>query len=151
MKIWLLTHKEELKKATGTGQLVKKILEDDCKIIEWSRVSPSQAILNLLPSNTLLVYPSEEKHKLSVTTKLNFDNVIIIDGTWQQAKKIYNRSPYLKKFQHYEIEGVKSVYTKRRNQKNTGLCTAEVAVHILTENQHSGASNLVKQFLEFNQ
>ncbi|ETX09501.1 hypothetical protein MUS1_08335 [Marinomonas ushuaiensis DSM 15871] len=152
MKIWLLTHTEELKKTSGTGKLVKDTLKNDCEIIEWSRVSPEQAILDLPPTNTLLIYPYEEAQKtLSTTPVSNIDNIIIIDGTWQQARKIYNRSPYLKKFQHYEIKGVTSVYCKRRNQKNTGLCTAEVAIHILTEYQHSAAGKLSKQFLEFNQ
>jgi len=152
MKVWLLTHTEELKKTSGTGQLVKATLEDDCEIIEWSRVFPDQAILNLPPTNTLLIYPcEEEQNTLSITSQLNVDNVIIIDGTWQQARKIYNRSPYLKQFRHYEIKGLTSVYGKRRNQKNTGLCTAEVVIHILREHQHSAAEQLSKQFFEFNQ
>lgn len=153
MKIWLLTHTEELKKATGTGQLVKNALGNDCEIIKWSRVSPEQAILDLPPANTLLIYPYEkDQNTLSVITpQPSFDNVIIIDGTWQQARKIYNRSPYLKKFQHYEIKGVTSAYSKRRNQKNTGLCTAEVVIHILTECQHPVAGKLSNQFCEFNQ
>lgn len=152
MKIWLLTHTEELKKASGTGKLVKDALKSECEIVEWSRVSPEQAILDLSPTNTLLIYPSEgEQNTLSTTPPINTDNVIIIDGTWQQARKIYNRSPYLKKFQHYEIKDATSLYSKRRNQKNTGLCTAEVAIHILIEYQHPAAETLSKQFFEFNQ
>lgn len=152
MKIWLLTHTEELKKSSGTGKLVKNVLGNDCKIIEWSRISPEQTILDLSPVNTLLIYPcEEEQNTLSITPQEVPDNIIIIDGTWQQAKKIYNRSPYLKKFPHYEIKGVKSVYSKRRNQKNTGLCTAEVAIHILAAHQRPEAAQLSKQFFEFNQ
>jgi DTW domain-containing protein YfiP len=152
MKIWLLTHAEELKKTSGTGKLVKKTLGKECEIIEWSRVAPNEAILNLSPSDTLLIYLSEnEEQKTLNDSQISNENIIIIDGTWQQARKMYNQSPYLQKFQHHEIKGIKSSYTKRRNQKNIGLCTAEVAIHILTEYKHPAALELSNKFTEFNQ
>ncbi|WP_111638796.1 DTW domain-containing protein [Marinomonas shanghaiensis] len=152
MKIWLLTHSEELKKPSGTGKIVKDVLESESDIIVWSRVNPSEAILALSPNNTLLVYPCESEQQRSlISLTPAIDNIIIIDGTWQQAKKIYNQSPYLKTFPHYEIQGVKSLYKKRRNQKNIGLCTAEVAIHLLTEYKHPAASSLLEKFTEFNQ
>ena len=152
MKIWLLTHSEELKKASGTGRLVSEVLENECEIIIWSRVTPSEAILNLPPSSTLLIYLRENEAQADITLRPSeIENILIIDGTWQQARKIYNQSPYLKKFQHYEINNVKSLYTKRRNQKNIGLCTAEVAIHMLTKYQHPAASELSNKFTEFNQ
>lgn len=152
MKIWLLTHSEELKKPSGTGKIVKDTLENECEIIVWSRVNSSEAILALSVNNTLLVYPCENEQQRSlIGLTPTIDNIIIIDGTWQQAKKIYNQSPYLKAFSHYEIQGVKSLYKKRRNQKNIGLCTAEVAIHLLTERKHPAASSLLEKFTEFNQ
>jgi DTW domain-containing protein YfiP len=152
MKFWLLTHTEELKKTTGTGKLIKETLGDDCDIIVWSRVLPCEAILNLSPDNTLLIYPHENDQNTNIFDTLqNIENIIIIDGTWQQARKIYNQSPYLKVFPHKEIQGVKSIYSKRRNQKNIGLCTAEVAIHLLNEQKHPSAQDLLDNFLEFNQ
>jgi len=89
MKIWLLTHSEELKKTSGTGKIVKDVLESESDIIVWSRVNPSEAILNLSPNNTLLVYPCENEQQRSLMSLTPaIDNIIIIDGTWQQAKKI---------------------------------------------------------------
>nr|WP_269777525.1 MULTISPECIES: tRNA-uridine aminocarboxypropyltransferase [unclassified Marinomonas] len=152
MKIWLLTHSEELKKASGTGRLVKETLGKECEIIVWSRVAPDEAILNLSPSDTLLIYLCENEEQKAVSdSQISKNNTIIIDGTWQQARKIYNQSPYLQKFKHHEIQGVKSVYNKRRNQKNIGLCTAEVAIHILTEYKHPAAEELSNKFTKFNQ
>lgn len=152
MKIWLLTHSEELKKPSGTGKIVKETIESECEIIVWSRVDPSTAILALTPANTILVYPCKNEQQTSLTDLTpTVDNIIIIDGTWQQAKKMYNQSPYLKAFAHYEIKGIKSLYQKRRNQKDIGLCTAEVAIHLLTEYKHPAASSLLEKFTEFNQ
>lgn len=152
MKIWLLTHSEELKKPSGTGKLVKEVLNDECEVVVWSRVSPSIDILNLSPSNTLLIYLCKnEQQRFCEDISQSINNIIIIDGTWQQAQKIYNKSPYLHKFKHYEIQGVTSIYTKRRNQKNIGLCTAEVATQLLNEYKHPAASTLFNKFIEFNQ
>ncbi|MBR7890024.1 DTW domain-containing protein [Marinomonas sp. A79] len=152
MKIWLLTHSEEIKKTTGTGPLVKSALGLQCEIVVWSRVSPDEAILNLPNNTTLLIYPKVQAETISYDTVFSeIENIIILDGTWQQARKMYNQSPYLQRLTHYEIHGVKSVYNKRRNQKETGLCTAEVAIHLLQKNNHPAAPRLVDDFHRFNQ
>ncbi|MCV2403733.1 DTW domain-containing protein [Marinomonas sp. C2222] len=150
MKIWLLTHSEELKKTTGTGPLVKELLKHECEIIEWSRVEPNQKIIELSAEDTVLIYPSDSMENSTVHSTSIVNNIIIIDGTWQQARKIYNRSPYLKAFPHYEIQGESSIYSKRQNQKNTGLCTAEVAIYSLKQREHPMADELLNHFLEFN-
>jgi len=153
MKIWLLTHSEELKKSTGTGKLVKDTLSDDCEVIVWSRVLPNDELVSLSTKDTILVYPYDNELQQSTDTPELSDakNIIILDGTWQQARKMYNQSPYLKVFQHKEITGLTSVYSKRRNQKNTGLCTAEVAIYILTEQKHPLLTQLIDSFSIFNQ
>lgn len=152
MKFWLLTHTEELKKTTGTGKLIKETLDEYCEIIPWSRVTPSESILTLSPNNTVLIYPNENDQATSFNSDTSqIENIIIIDGTWQQARKIYNRSPYLHAFPHKEIQDVKSIYTKRRNQKSIGLCTAEVAIYLLDERDHPSTKALRDRFLEFNQ
>lgn len=152
MKIWLLTHSEELKKTTGTGKLIKQSLGNDCEIIEWSRVAQNNSVATLPLDKTLLIYLCEnEEQKYTSESSLTIENIVIIDGTWQQARKMYNQSPYLKRFKHYEIVGLTSVYSKRRNQKNIGLCTAEVAIHLLSKYKHPATSTLQSAFYEFNQ
>ncbi|AEF53743.1 tRNA-uridine aminocarboxypropyltransferase [Marinomonas posidonica] len=152
MKLWLITHSEELKKSSGTGKLVKEALQQDCEIIEWSRVDPHPAILALNKQDTLLIYPIDQTQKQSSHSLYTpIKHLIILDGTWQQARKIYNRSPYLHDFTHHEIQNSQSTYSKRRNQKQTGLCTAEVAIHLLTEYQHPATSKLQQAYTNFNQ
>ncbi|KZN12311.1 DTW domain-containing protein [Marinomonas sp. TW1] len=152
MKLWLITHSEELKKSTGTGKLVKEALKQDCEIIEWSRVEPHPEVLALDKQNTLLVYPiNQAQEPTQAMINPPVKHLIIIDGTWQQARKIYNRSPYLHDFAHHEILNIQSTYSKRRNQKQTGLCTAEVAIHLLTEHKHPAATKLQQAYDDFNQ
>ncbi|REG82997.1 DTW domain-containing protein [Marinomonas pollencensis] len=152
MKIWLLTHSEELKKESGTGKLVKSALADQCHVIVWARKEPDPQILALDPLNTAIVYlKTPTSPRLEKDQVCDIQNIIILDGTWQQARKMYNQSPYLARFPHYEIQGENSVYTKRRNQKESGLCTAEVAIHLLKEANDPQAAALQQSFLTFNQ
>ncbi len=152
MKIWLLTHSEELKKTSATGPLVKQELGAECSIITWSRVCPAKEIIELPKEKTILVYLTDELSKqANEADALNAEHIILIDGTWQQARKMYNQSPYLHELKHYQIKGEKSVFQKRRNQKDFGLCTAEVALHFLKKRQHPKLLPLQYSFNEFNQ
>ena len=57
---------------------------------------------------------------------------IILDGTWQEAKKILNKSVWLQAIPqaHLNITS-ESSYTLRRNQDSGHLCTCEVGVELL--------------------
>lgn len=152
MFIWLLTHSEELKKKSGTGFLIRKVLPNHSKVIEWSRVQPNMEITDLNPETTAIVYFStSETANLTQENICNIKDIIILDGTWQQAKKMYNQSPYLARFMHYEIHGEKSSYIKRKNQKADGLCTAEVAIHLLKKVANPKSAELEAAFNLFNQ
>lgn len=131
MHILLLTHSRELNKQTNTGSLVAQVLGDRCQLITWNRVEPDQALLHRIENESMaLLYPSEDAELLM--DGIDFNACIIIDGTWQEAQKIYNRSPYLKKLKKIKINSPQqSVYSLRRNQKKGGLCTAECAAQVL--------------------
>jgi len=137
MHFILLTHSRELAKKSATGPLIKQILPDQCDIIEWSRTSADDRLtLTLDKKRTLLIYPEAKlvAQQIQSTDDLSqFDTFIILDGTWQEARKMYNRSPYLHSLAHYALNvDYPSRYTLRRNQKSIGLCTAEVAIELLS-------------------
>lgn len=157
MHFILLTHSRELTKKSATGPLIKQILPNQCDIIEWSRTSADDRLtLTLNKERTLLIYPEAkmDSQKVQDTTNLSqFDTFIILDGTWQEARKIYNRSPYLHALKHYALNvDSPSRYKLRRNQKSIGLCTAEVAIELLIQKQYSSdAKALDIAFTNFNQ
>jgi len=134
MNIYLLTHPREVNKKTNTGALVAEVLADNCHVFIWDRVSPNPELLSRIEHESVaLLYPTEDS--TPVDSCESFDSVIILDGTWQEAQKMYNRSPYLKSLKKIKLtpEEVSS-YTLRRNQKASGLCTAECAIEILKLN-----------------
>lgn len=151
MFISLLTHAKELNKNTGTGKLVKEALKNQCDIITWSRTEPNKELLEriqTLPS--LLLYPTGNENGLAVEIEWpqnEYSHIILLDGTWQEARKIYNRSPYLQTLPNHTFEvDYESVYCLRKNQKKIGLCTAEVVLELLKRQALQHEFNLLTEY-----
>ena len=142
MQIILLTHSREVLKKTNTGQLVEQVLPATRKII-WQRTEPDNYLLSLIASNnTALLYPYDkscaEKKLCDHFSPTDFDNLILIDSTWQEARKIYNRSPYLQALPRVQLSTDNtSNYSLRRNQLEGGLCTAECVIELLRQSKQT--------------
>ena len=179
INIFLLTHSREIAKATNTGRLVTQALSAgnsenvSAKILLWSRTQPDPLLLSSIETApTLLLYPSEAALlEPSASTNIKTEqpllinqpvtaenpleeatNFIVLDGTWQQARKIYNKSPYLKNLQRLHLTSItQSRYSLRRNQKSSGLCTAESVIELLKLkgcfNSAESLESLYSQFL----
>lgn len=132
MQIILLTHSREISKKSNTGQLVEQLVPLTRKII-WQRTEPDDYLLKLIESgNTALLYPAENSQGTSVLAE--FENFILIDSTWQEARKIFNRSQYLQQLPRIQLStNNASKYALRRNQVDGGLCTAECAIELLKQ------------------
>ena len=131
MNIILLTHKKELAKKTNTGSLVVDFFPENAQVIIWDRVKPDPTLLELINNGSVaLLYPVAGSELVSEA--IDYNNYIIIDGTWQQAQKIYNHSPYLKDLPTVKVAvDNPSAYHLRRNQRAGCLCTAECVIELL--------------------
>lgn len=150
MKLFLLTHQNELHRKTNTGALAVELLDDDVEVVLWERTKPNKKLLHFIEQGRVaLLYPHEQSQTLCETTP--YDAYIIIDSTWQEAQKIYNKSPYLHDLPCVKIQrDKKSVYTLRRNQKEYGLCTAEIVAEVLkSKSMFDLAEDLEKMLLDF--
>ena len=76
---------------------------------------------------------------------------ILIDGTWHEARKIHQRSPYLQKARRVCLKPTgESRYNLRKNQKEACLCTAECVIDILrSKGEMEQAERLQERFLSF--
>ena len=121
MNIFLLTHQRERFKKTNTGSLVVDALGEKAQVVIWDRVAPDPELLRAIDEGSVaLLYPAA--NSLLVSEAMDYENYIIIDGTWQEAQKIYNRSPYLKGLPTVKIAVDRpSAYHLRRNQER-GVC-----------------------------
>ncbi len=150
MKFTLLTHFKEFEKRSNTGRLVLDVLGSEAEQLRWDRMNPPTALLEEIEAGGVaLVYPGvvdESDGDLGDITRF-----ILIDGTWHEARKIHQRSPYLQKVRRIGITPTgKSRYTLRKNQKEDCLCTAECVIEILRSvGDDAAADRLEEGFLAF--
>lgn len=150
MKIFLLTHEREFHRATNTGSLALDGSNEMVERILWERVNPNQELVRLIENNeALLLYSQGES---SSTIVKEYENIIIIDGTWQESRKVFNKSPYLKQAAQFTLETPNdSSYKLRRNQPKGGLCTIECIIEVLRiKGENKMASELELKFEKFN-
>ena len=149
MNIYLLTHSRELRRKTNTGGLVKQVLGKQCSIFEWQRKQPSAELLqHIQDENIALLYPHADSQELG-TQDNPFDSYILIDATWQEAQKMYNHSPYLHELPKVSLKpDTPSIYSLRRNQKETGLCTAECVNALLNTDNNTKQANILHESLQ---
>ncbi|NQZ83868.1 MAG: DTW domain-containing protein [Colwellia sp.] len=155
MKIFLLTHERELHRATNTGALA---LDDSNEIVErilWQRVNPNKGLIRLIENNdAVLLYSKGESSSsaFSSTRIEEYENIIIIDSTWQEANKIFNHSAYLKNAPQFTLKTTNdSLYKLRANQPKGGLCTIECIIEVLIlKGKNKMAAELSLKFAQFN-
>jgi len=150
MKITLLTHFKEFEKRSNTGRLVVDVLGSAAEQIRWDRMNPPARLVEEIEAGGVaLVYPGADYENDGNLTGIT--QFIIIDGTWHEARKIHQRSPYLQKVRRIGLKtGEKSQYNLRKNQKESGLCTAECAIEVLRLfGDTEAAEHLQERFLAF--
>jgi DTW domain-containing protein YfiP len=150
MKFTLLTHFKEFGKRSNTGRLVLDILGDAAEQVCWDRMNPPAALLEEIESGGVaLVYPGAADANGGDLTGIT--RLVLIDGTWHEARKIHQRSPYLQKVRRVGITPTgTSRYTLRKNQKEACLCTAECVIEILRSvGDDVAADRLEEGFLAF--
>lgn len=153
MNITLLTHFKELDKRSNTGQLVLEVLGETAEQVRWDRMHPpAQLVEEIERGGVALVWPGPVDEEHGGTGDLSHINrFILIDGTWHEARKIYQRSPYLRKAQRVSLKPAGlSRYNLRKNQKEACLCTAECVIEILrATGKQEKADRLQERFLSF--
>lgn len=146
MKITLLTHAKELNRTDNTGILCRDLPDVSLEVVVWQRKSPDEQLLQALASGALLITPKGDgEQQLDVN---NCSHFVLLDATWQEARKMYNRSDYLKAARWYAFDDpAPSKYHLRRNQIPGGLCTAECVLTLLQQKaMHHSAAQLQQRF-----
>ena len=139
--IALLMHENELARETNTGQWLLKTIASTSQHI-WQRKQPCPTLIGLIENPAYcayLLFPNEDSIALSDATIATQKNgkkplFIVLDGTWQEAKKMLQKSPWLQALPSVHLTPQQqSTYQLRRNQQQGHLCTLEVGSCIVAE------------------
>lgn len=147
-EFWLLMHPDEQHKPTNTGRLIADCLART-RIFTWHRKEPPAGFVELCQNPTyapMLVFPAPperyEERLIELPLVINRAGpgeakgptpvFILLDGTWQQAGKMFRLTHYLQTLPVLSLSpNYRSAYRLRRAAHAGQLCTAEVAAELL--------------------
>ncbi|QQX78428.1 DTW domain-containing protein [Shewanella sp. KX20019] len=159
MQIILLTHEREVSRPTNTGQIALKCFPQYCQRIVWARTTPDAVLLEKLQQpDCALLFPEDMVAENKNFAELHHTNndvskvgrlgemdtsdaikalpstLVILDATWQEARKMLRRSAYLKEAKKYALTATHdSQFKLRRNQVEGGLCTIECIMELFKQ------------------
>lgn len=138
-KIVLLQHPAEEKRCLRTAPMLQLgLAENKCLIFKGKKFpQPKHENLEeiLLHPNTLLLYPSKAAIDIKdLDHEATSYNIVLIDGTWPQAKAIYASSPILHVVKQVKLT-VSNVsnYIIRTQPTEGCLSTLETAAEALSQ------------------
>ena len=135
-KYLILTSFKESSRASSTGRLFQLMNPASTEIILWERTKPPEDLINQIDADTFLLFPAineDLQKRVSSNKPKPNGNYIILDGTWNEAKKIITKSPYLDNIPIISLDvRSPSSYSLRRNGNVAGnLCTIESIMELL--------------------
>ena len=124
-------------KPTNTGWLVADVVPDTFAF-GWARTEVDPALLALLADprwQPYVVFPGEYTAPERVVEDVASHGTaaprplfILLDATWNEARKMFRKSPYLDRFPVLSLRPEKvSNYVLRRSRRGDHFCTSEVA------------------------
>lgn len=135
----MLQHPAEEKRSLRTAPMIQISLAADKSLLFKGKKFPNSKHGNELEKimtapNTLLLYPSKSSVPIEqVDLSCGPFNIILIDGTWPQAKAIFCASPLLQKMKQVKlVTSGASNYIIRTQPTEGCLSTLETAVEVLT-------------------
>ncbi len=136
--VCLLMADIEALKPTNTGWLVADVVPDTFAFA-WARTEVDPALLALLADprwQPLVVFPGEYaapgravvEDVASAESASRRPLFIVLDATWNEARKMFRKSPYLDRFPVLSLRPDQvSSYILRRSRRDDHFCTSEVA------------------------
>ena len=163
--VCLLMAETEALKPSNTGWLIADVVPDTMAF-SWARTTVDPALTKLLadpqwqpyvvfpgefvaPERVITQLPSELPPDALPSTESKRPLFILLDATWQEARKIFKKSPYLNHFPVLSLTPEQiSRYRLRRSQKEDHLCTSEVAALCLTLAGDTLAAQTLEAYLD---
>ncbi len=162
MDVVIVMHREEVFKPTNTGRLIEDTLPHNSFVFEWSRTRPSPALLHLLDSadrRVVVLYPAGEEglqvtpEQVSAPGDEKRLTLVVLDGTWRQARRMFHLSPWLNRHPRLQLQDVQpGAYAVRAAPRDQQLATAEAVAAAMAQCGETAAAELLAAYFSvFNQ
>ena len=157
MKIIVLQHPEEMANPKGSAIIAELGLDlyQCLRGEDFQAHKDLSALLEAKPGEIAVLYPDERSDVLSaegiVNSKVKIKALIVIDGTWRKARKIWEMNPQLHGLPCYRLEiEQKSDYRIRKAPQQSCLSTVESIVGALRllERNPQGYKPMLNLFTE---
>ncbi|MEQ1505502.1 MAG: tRNA-uridine aminocarboxypropyltransferase, partial [Myxococcota bacterium] len=149
--ITILQHPGERRHAFNTARLARDTLADAALHVVWPDRDGALRFTGAIPDGAALLYPRHDAVELAtVPPEARPRHLVVIDGTWAQARTVYRDNPWLEGLPHVQLTGVApSRYRIRREPAPHFLSTIEsIAVALeLIEPDTAGLDHLLDGFL----
>lgn len=133
----LVVHVRELKLTSNTAQFVRELLPNNAHFDVRGHVEGPLDFAPIMarPGRALFLYPNEEAQELTPEFSQRHPgpyHLIVPDGNWHQARKVYQREPLLKGVPTVKLpEGIVGEYQLRKAPQPSYVSTFEAVAHAL--------------------
>lgn len=132
-KLVILQHPGEVKRNIRTCKMLELGLAPGCCTVYTGRKFPGKnaQLASILSSpTTRILYPGPDSSPLTSVSPSFVSTLVILDGTWDQARKLFSHNPILQGVQKVSISlPTPSEYIVRTQPSAGCMSTLEVGVH----------------------
>ena len=131
----ILQHPREQRHPLGTVRILRESLEQVQVLVDWDHGLRRGTRRLELPAGAGLLFPSPGARDLACLAPDELPaSLVVLDGTWTQAKALYRDIPGLRSLPHFAFAPDKpSRYRVRREPKQHYVSTVEATVHALLQ------------------
>lgn len=136
----LVMYDDEVLKPTNSGRLIADLVPNTSAYL-WSRTEPNKQMIEAINDpkyQPMLIFPEQyaQEGQMVVSHPSQCDNaatgkiplLILLDGSWRQAIKMFRKSPYLHRLPLFSFSPeTLANYELRKGSHDFQLSTAEVA------------------------
>lgn len=134
-RIFILRHPSETGQAKNTVPLLQLSLTN-IEVLDGEQEEDFRQIKDWCINNkahVAVLYPNENSHNLAAVSSENIHSpatLLLIDGTWRKAYKIWQLNPWLHQLRSFHLQDMATIY-QRRSRRGNGLSTLEATAEAL--------------------
>ena len=147
-RIVVLQHPSEVKHAKNTARLISLVVPE-AEIVVGETPEDFHAVRSRLETDphAVLLYPAAESSLLSTSAEgQTIRTIVILDGTWRKAKKIWLSNTWLHEMRVCHLDEPESNYRIRSTRIPGGLASIEAAAHALRQLGEANTEALLDAF-----